>query len=206
MQFSLLPLNDTYTTIANEPQSEYKDKNSKFLGYAFEVNNDQEIKNKLEKVRQSQPKASHYCYAYKLGLDDNNYRANDDGEPSGTAGRPIYNQILSAQFTNILIVIVRYYGGINLGVSGLKEAYKTTAKTTLQNAVSQSKIIKTSFQIEFQYPQMPDLMSLLKTNHFDILKQDYQEQAFVTVAVRLSLVGYFLEAVAKLENVIIKAL
>ena len=126
MQFS-------YTTIKTEVRDILlKEKGSKFIGFAFPINNEKELKTALEGLKIEHPKATHHCYAFRIGINGENYRANDDGEPSGSAGLPIYNQLLAHNLTNILVVIVRYYGGTKLGVSGLVKAYKESTKITLE--------------------------------------------------------------------------
>lgn len=205
MQFSFLPTPDTYQTLADICQSEYKEKNSRFIAYGVEIDNEQAVKNQLEEVKKIYPKASHYCYAYRIGLDGNNYRANDDGEPSGTAGRPILNQIDSAQLTNVLVVVVRYYGGVNLGVSGLKEAYKTATRQALQGAETQQKIVKQQFVVQFEYTEMPQIMNWLKAKQVDIISNDFGNQAQLTVAVRLSFINEFISFFEATPNTIINA-
>jgi uncharacterized YigZ family protein len=132
---------DTYLTIAATSLGEFKEKGSKFLAYAYFVSNESDIKEKLDLLKKEHFKATHHCYAYRLGTDGKNYRANDDGEPSGTAGRPILGQIDSFGLTNLLIVVVRYYGGTKLGTSGLINAYRESAKEALSNAEKIEKII-----------------------------------------------------------------
>lgn len=137
----------TYKTIKNIEQVIIKEKKSKFIGYAYNVENEQEIKEKLETIKIEHSKATHHCYAYKLGLDNTNFRANDDGEPTGTAGKPILNQINSLELTNCLVVVVRYFGGIKLGTSGLIDAYKLCTKETL----ALTEIIEKDLQIRYQF-------------------------------------------------------
>lgn len=142
-----------------------KEKGSKFIGFAFPVSNDIEVKKSLEKIKEEHPKATHYCYAFRLGLNGENYRANDDGEPSGSAGLPIYNQLLANQLTNILVIVVRYYGGTKLGVSGLVKAYKEAAKITLEEAEIITKELETDIEIYFNFDQQNVIFTLL--NKFD---------------------------------------
>lgn len=130
-----------------------KEKGSKFIGFAFPVNNESELKKSLEKIRNEHPKATHHCYAYRLGMNGENYRANDDGEPSGSAGLPIYNQLLAHEITNVLIIVVRYYGGTKLGVSGLVKAYKESAKITLEDAEIIIRELETEIEINFNFDQ-----------------------------------------------------
>lgn len=149
------------------------DKGSKFPTFAFEVYTEQDIKNALNEIRELHPKATHHCYAYKLGMDDNNYRANDDGEPSGSAGRPILGQIYSNELTNVLIIVVRYYGGTKLGVSGLINAYKKGAQDALNNAKIVEKELQVFLEVESDYLQINDLLNYLKKQKVSDLKQEF---------------------------------
>lgn len=151
-----------FRTIKNEvSEILLKEKGSKFLGFALPVNSEENLKIELGKIRSLHPKATHHCYAFRLGISGENYRANDDGEPSGSAGLPIYNQLLANQITNILVVVVRYYGGTKLGVSGLVKAYKECAKLTLEQAEIITKELETEVKIKFGYAQQSAIFSLL---------------------------------------------
>ena len=142
-------MDDAFLTIAKDVEDEiFKEMGSKFINYAFHVRNEDEIKQKLDELRERWPDATHHCYAYVLGIDKKNYRANDDGEPSGSAGLPIYNQILSSDLTNILIVSVRYFGGTKLGVPGLVKAYKYAAQIVIENAKIVTKYLTKSLILE----------------------------------------------------------
>lgn len=151
-----------YKTIA-QPVSEVvlKEKGSKFIGYAFYVNDPAEVKMQLEAVQDLHPKATHHCYAYRLGADGRQYRANDDGEPSGSAGISIYNQLLGHELTNILVIVVRYYGGTKLGVSGLVKAYKETAKAVLDNAEIIVKELEQTIHLEFPFQLQNSVFTVL---------------------------------------------
>tara|TARA_B110000037_G_scaffold221964_1_gene294818 strand:+ start:227 stop:778 length:552 start_codon:yes stop_codon:yes gene_type:complete len=151
------------------------DKGSKFLTFAFEVYNEPDIKAALNKIKELHPKATHHCYAYKLGMDDNNYRANDDGEPSGSAGRPILGQIYSNDLTNVLIIVVRYYGGTKLGVSGLINAYKKGAQDALNNAEIVNKELQVYLAVETDYLQVNDLLNYLKKQKVANMEQEFTE-------------------------------
>jgi len=128
-----------------------KEKGSKFIGFAYPINNEEDIKQYLQKIYDNHPKATHHCYAYRLGINGENYRANDDGEPSGSAGLPIYNQLLAHDITNVLVVIVRYFGGTKLGVGGLVKTYKESAKLTLENTEIIVKELETMVELTFDY-------------------------------------------------------
>ncbi|WP_185206941.1 IMPACT family protein [Chryseobacterium sp. C3] len=163
-----------------------KEKGSKFLGFAFPVNNEEELKHALEKIRAEHPKATHHCYAFRIGLNGENYRANDDGEPSGSAGLPIYNQLLAHEITNVLVISVRYYGGTKLGVSGLVKAYKESAKITLEEANIVTKELETTIEIQFNFNQQNIIFTLLSKYDAKVLQFDANENCIVTASLKLS--------------------
>lgn len=176
---------DTYKTIANAAAAIlFKEKNSKFFGYAFPVTTEEEIKNHLEKLRKQNQGAVHFCYAFQLGTEKVTFRANHDGEPSNTAGMPIYGQIQSFGLTNILVVIVRYFGGVKLGVGGLIVAYKTAAQMTLEHAEIIEKTINIQFQINFDYKNMNKVMRVIKEKNLDIISQNLTENCQIRIATR----------------------
>jgi len=168
-------MKDTYNTIAfPSEESLYKEKNSKFFGYAFPIESEEEVKPLIEILKKQHPNAVHYCYAYQIGSEKIQYRANDDGEPSGTAGTPIYGQIQSFGLTNVLVVVVRIYGGIKLGVGGLISAYKTSAQITLESSEIIEKTIDVPFQISFDYKNMNKVMRVIKEKKLDIVTQEME--------------------------------
>ncbi|WP_315037791.1 YigZ family protein [Capnocytophaga sputigena] len=179
---------DTYETIASSVQEViFKEKSSKFLGYAFPVTSEEEIKAHLEEVKKAHFSARHWCYAWQLGYGTNQrYRANDDGEPNNTAGIPIYGQIQSFELTNILVIVVRYFGGIKLGVGGLVQAYKTTAQLTLQEAEIEEKLITEELRIRFEYPLMNKVMRVVKEQNLNITQQLLTENCELHLAIRQS--------------------
>lgn len=179
---------DTYKTIASSVQEViFKEKSSKFLGYAFPVTSEEEIKTHLEEVKKAHFSARHWCYAWQLGYGTNQrYRANDDGEPNNTAGIPIYGQIQSFELTNILVIVVRYFGGIKLGVGGLVQAYKTTAQLTLQEAEIEEKLITEELCIRFEYPLMNKVMRVVKEQNLNITQQLLTENCELHLAIRQS--------------------
>ena len=177
-------MNDAYQTIDAEATGEFKDRGSKFIAYAFPVYDEAEWQEKLSKIKKLHPKARHHCYAYRLGLDKNNFRANDDGEPSGTAGRPILGQIDHFGLTNILIVVIRYFGGTKLGTSGLINAYKNAAADALQKANIIQKTVDEIFRISFDYSLMSDVMNAVKKLDLEICTQEFGNAAFLEIAVR----------------------
>ena len=176
---------DTYKTIdtASEPVL-FKDKNSKFFGYAFPVLNEEDIKQHIEALKKSHHAARHWCYAYQLGTELITYRANDDGEPNNSAGAPIYGQIQSFDVTNILIVVVRYFGGVKLGVGGLINAYKTTAQLALENCKIIEKTINVDFLITFDYKNMNTVMRVIKERQLNITNQKLELNCEITISVR----------------------
>ena len=167
-----MEIKDTYTTIAQATDEVlFKEKSSKFFGYAFPIESEEEVKPIIDQLRKLHPHAVHYCYAYQIGTEKISYRANDDGEPSNTAGAPIYGQIQSFGLTNVLLVVVRIFGGIKLGVSGLITAYKTTAQMVLEDAEIIEKTIDIHFLISFDYKNMNKVMRVIKEKKLDIVNQ-----------------------------------
>jgi len=175
-----------YNTIKTNSEGNFIDKGSKFPSYAFEVNSEEEIKEKLEEIKILHPKATHHCYAYKLGLDQNNYRANDDGEPSGSAGRPILGQIYSNELTNVLIIVVRYYGGTKLGVSGLINAYKKAAQDAINNTEIIEKEVQIMYEVVCNYLEVNDLMNFLKKMDVNNMEQSFTENCVLRFQVEKS--------------------
>lgn len=178
---------DSFKTL-KEPAPEilYKDRKSKFFGYAYPIVSENEVKPLVESLRKQHHTANHVCYAWQLGTDQIRYRANDDGEPNNSAGMPIYGQIQAHGLTNVLVAVVRIFGGTKLGVGGLIQAYKTAAQETLAGATVVEQLVKSSFKLEFGYPEMDKVMRTIKQNKIQIA---YQEMAFtcnMTVAVRKS--------------------
>lgn len=166
---------DIYKTLAGPAEGFFKDRGSRFSSFAFPVNSDIEIKEILNRNRKQFHDATHQCYAYRIGTENETWRVNDDGEPSGSAGRPIYGQVLSKELTNILVVVIRYYGGVKLGVSGLIHAYKSAAANALDNGTIIEKTVNVSLLVNFEYNEMNQVMKLIKDenvvqqeHHFDI--------------------------------------
>ena len=183
-----------------------KEKGSKFIGFAFPVNNEAEIKAALEKVRTEHPKATHHCYAFRLGIEGENYRANDDGEPSGSAGLPIYNQLLANELTHILLIVVRYYGGTKLGVSGLVKTYKESAKLTLEECEIITKDLECEVEIEFDFNKQNQIFTLL--NKFDgkILNFFSEEQCKIIAKINTSQKENISEQLSEMQNISFKFL
>ena len=178
-------LTDTYNTIAfPSPEILYKEKNSKFFGYAFPVTNEDEIKEHLDVLRKQHHGAVHFCYAFQLGTETLYFRANDDGEPSNSAGMPIYGQIQSFGVTNVLVVVVRFFGGIKLGVGGLISAYRTSAQMALAEAEIIEKTIDVSFEVTFDYKNINKVMRVIKEKNLTIVSQEMNESCKIVIATR----------------------
>jgi len=185
-----LEIKDTYKTIAN-PSEEilFKEKSSKFFGYAFPVSSQEEIKMHLEHLKKQHFGAVHFCYAYQIGTEKIEFRANDDGEPSNSAGMPIYGQIQSFELTNILIVVVRFFGGTKLGVGGLISAYKTTAQMALEAASIIEKTIDVRFKITFDYKNINKVMRIIKEKKIHVISQKMEMNCEIEISTRKSKVG-----------------
>jgi len=177
--------NDLYKTI-DFPSEEVllKEKNSKFFGYAFPVTSEEEVKENLERLRKEHFSARHWCYAYQIGTEKIQYRANDDGEPNNSAGMPIYGQIQSFEVTNVLVVVVRYFGGVKLGVGGLISAYKTAAQMALENATIIEKTIDKHFIISFGYAHMNKVMRIIKEKNLQIVSQKMEMDCEIEISIR----------------------
>ena len=187
---------DTFKTISKLSEEVlYKDKNSKFFGYAFPVSNEDEIKSHIEALKKQHHSARHWCYAYQLGAQEEHitYRINDDGEPNNSAGMPIYGQILSFEVTNILIVVVRYFGGIKLGVSGLINAYKTAAQLALENSTIITELITQNIMVAFDYANINKVMRIVKERNLNIINQKLELDCEITISVRLQEIHTVLE-------------
>ena len=165
---------DFFNTIDKSAVAEFKDRGSKFIAYAYPIQSVADFKVRLEEIKKEHPKATHHCFAYRIGIDGNNYRVSDDGEPSGTAGRPILGQIDSKELTDVLVVVVRYFGGTLLGVPGLINAYKSSAALALQLTPVLPKAIEIPYRVQFDYTQMNEVMTIIKKNNCTIIKQELQ--------------------------------
>jgi len=196
---------DTYRTLAAPSEGIYKEKGSKFLAFAFPVVSLDEVKAHLERLRKDYFDARHHCYAYILGADKAAWRANDDGEPSGTGGRPIYGQLLSADLTDTLIVVVRYFGGVLLGASGLANAYKTAARDAIANATVVEKTIDVVYHLHFEYALMNDVMRIIKEFGLTPRNQDFGLDCKLQVSVRRSQSVRLYDAFAQLRGVKIES-
>jgi len=180
-------MNDIYKTI-EKPSIEtlFKDRNSKFYGYVFPVKTEDDVKISLELLRKKHHTAGHFCYAWQLGVESIRFRANDDGEPSNSAGMPIYGQIQSFEVTNILVVSVRYFGGTKLGVGGLINAYRSSARLALESSIIKEKTVDIFYKLNFQYDLMSKVMRTLKENSIIIQHQKFEIDCEMIIAVRKS--------------------
>lgn len=174
---------DFYYTIAQTGNAEFKDRGSKFTAYTFPIETADDFKKQLQELKKEHPKAVHHCFAYRIGTDGNNFRSSDDGEPSGTAGKPILGQIDSKQVTNIAIVVVRYFGGTLLGVPGLINAYKTAAALALQVTPIIQKQVEIKYSVEFDYTRMNDVMMILKQYNCTVINQEMQLFCVITTGI-----------------------
>ncbi|PQJ23395.1 YigZ family protein [Tenacibaculum sp. SG-28] len=178
-------LDDTYKTIMGPSQeSLFKDRNSKFYGYAFPIQTEADIKKYLESLRKKHHTAGHHCYAWQLGTDKISHRANDDGEPNNSAGQPIYGQIQAFGLTNILIVSVRYFGGTKLGVGGLINAYRTSARMAIEASEVIEKTIDVVYQLNFGYDRMNKVMRIIKEKSITVLNQKLELECMLVISIR----------------------
>jgi uncharacterized YigZ family protein len=188
-------MQDSFLTIQKNSEGLYKEKGSKFIGHAFPVSDEAEIKKIITQLKKEHHSARHWCYAFRLGADKKLFRSNDDGEPSGTAGKPILNQITSADLTNVLIVVVRYFGGTLLGTSGLITAYKSAAAETLSNAEIITEYISETCKVNFATEVTNEVMRRLKEFDTEIINHTFNAQNEITFNIRLSftekLLGHF---------------
>lgn len=197
---------DTYKTITSVSEGIFRDKGSKFIGYAYPISSEAEIKNIIAQLKVQHTKARHFCWAIRLTPDRNMFKLNDDGEPSGTAGRPILNTLLSADVTNILVVVVRYFGGTLLGVPGLINAYKTATVEALNANTIVSKTVNEVYEIEFEYLAMNDVMRIVKDEQLTVLAQKFDNSCTIKFEVRKSELNIVLGKLEKIENIKLKYL
>jgi uncharacterized YigZ family protein len=197
---------DTYKTITSPVSGLFKDKGSKFIAFAYPLSDEKEVKTHLLKLRAEHTKANHFCYAYRLTPDRNIYRVNDDGEPSGTAGRPILNALLSADLTNILIVVVRYFGGTLLGVPGLINAYRSAANEAIILADIVEKTVNDSYEIKFDYLIMNDVMRMVKEEQLVVLDQQFDNECRISFEVRKTQLNKVLQRIENQTGIELKYL
>jgi uncharacterized YigZ family protein len=195
---------DTYRTIENPSEGIFRDRGSKFLAYTYPINSESEIKGIVASLKSEHPKANHHCWAMRLTIDRSVFKLNDDGEPSGTAGRPILNTLLSKDLTNILIVVVRYFGGTLLGVPGLINAYKMATEEALTHAAIIEKTVNDVYTISFGYLQMNDIMRLIKDSDLLILNQQFDNDCTIQVSIRKMQVNTVLDKLHKVTGITVK--
>lgn len=193
-------LKDSYLTIEGNAEAIFKEKSSKFLCYAFHIESEEEIATHLERLRKRYFDATHHCYAWRLGYYGERFRANDDGEPSSTAGKPILGQMLSREVTNCLIVVVRYFGGTKLGVPGLIAAYKESAAAVLEEAKIVERTVDTQVRVEFPYLVMNDIMRVIKEEQPTIKEQLFDNLCTISLAIRKSRAEQLLGRLRKVEG------
>ncbi|AFK04839.1 protein of unknown function UPF0029 [Emticicia oligotrophica DSM 17448] len=197
---------DTYKTIKSPVEGLFKDRGSKFLAFAYPIEHENEVKPIIENLRKEHFKAVHHCYAFRLGLERTNFRVNDDGEPSGTAGKPILNTLLSHNVTNILVVVVRYFGGTLLGVPGLINAYKTATAEALALAEIIEKTVNDVYIVSFEFIQMNDVMKVVKEFSLKIRNQTYDNQCTMELEFRKTLTNQVVGKLEKIDNISIEYL
>ncbi|WP_017733422.1 IMPACT family protein [Nafulsella turpanensis] len=192
---------DTFLTLSRPAESLYKEKGSKFIGLAYPITSEEEVKEVLEDLRKTYYDARHHCYAYIIGAEGEKYRANDDGEPNHSAGDPILGQIKSNELTNTLVVVVRYFGGTKLGVSGLITAYKTAAADAIAASEIIEEVVKERLHIRYGYESTNEVMRLIKEYELDILEQEFTADCRMLLAVRQSFYPSLMEKLEMLEEV-----
>lgn len=195
---------DTYLTIESASEGIFRDRGSKFLGYAYPIASDQEIKNIIADLKKEHPKANHHCWAMRWSTDRSVFKLNDDGEPSGTAGRPILNTLLSKNITNVAVVVVRYFGGTLLGVPGLINAYKSATELALEGAKVIEKTVNDVYTISFDYLQMNEVMRVIKDDSLPLLEQQFDNSCSIKVSIRKMQVNQVIAKLQKLTSVKIK--
>lgn len=192
---------DFFYTIDKTANAEFKDRGSRFIAISFPVTTKEEVKTQIAKLKTEHPKADHFCFAYRLGLDGNDFRSSDDGEPSGTAGKPILGQIDSKELTNTLIVVVRYFGGSLLGVPGLINAYKTAASLLLQITPIVRKEVEINYRLQFDYTIINDIMTIVKQYNCSIRSQEMQLFCNMVIGIPVNRVDAILNRLSDIHNV-----
>ena len=195
-------LKDTYQILSSSSEGEYKEKGSKFLAYAYPVRSIDEVEYYQAEVKDLHPKARHFCYAYRIGIEGDIYRANDDGEPSGTAGKPIHGQLLSHDISDALIIVVRYFGGTKLGASGLIHAYKTAAHTALSAGIKEDRVLSDTYRLTFDYGEMGHVLNVTKSLNLNITAKTFETVPFIEIEIPRSKIDVSLIALkAKLLQI-----
>lgn len=198
---------DIYNCIKNpNTESLFKDRGSKFIGYAFYVENEDDVKERLSEIKKKHYSARHHCYAYRIGSEEIKFRANDDGEPSHSAGDPILGQILAKNLTNVVVIVVRYFGGVKLGVGGLIQAYKAAAKEILDECEIDVRTINRLFSVTLEYPELNQIMRFVKDNNLDIVEQKMEMNCEIILSIRLKDVDTIYEKLMKMHKLKTKIL
>ena len=192
---------DYYFTIETNAVAEFKDRGSKFLAYSFPLKNVNDFKTHLQLLKKEHPKAVHHCFAYRIGIDGNNFRVSDDGEPSGTAGKPILGQIDSKNLTDILVIVVRYFGGTLLGVPGLINAYKTAASLVLQCTPIIQKAVEVNYELHFNYTEMNEVMRIIKQFNCTVYKNEMQLFCKIKTGIPRNQVNEVVSALKNIKNI-----
>ena len=195
---------DTYLTIEKPCDGIFRDRGSKFMAYAYPIKSEQDIKEILASLKKEHPKANHHCWAIGWGTDRSVFRLNDDGEPSGTAGRPILNILLSRNLTNIAVVVIRYFGGTLLGVPGLINAYKSATEQALNEALIVEKTLNDVYSLKFDYLQMNEVMKIIKDDYLEILQQQFDNDCSIQLSIRKTQVNQSVAKLQKLSSVKVK--
>lgn len=190
-----------YNTIAQPAIAEFKDRGSRFIAYAFPIKDVEDFKKHLQQLKKEHPKAVHHCFAYRIGTDGNNFRISDDGEPSGTAGKQILGQIDSKELINVLVIVVRYFGGTLLGVPGLINAYKSVTAMALQLTPIVSKAVETIYLLQFDYTQMNEVMTILRKYNCTIIEQQSQLFSIIKTGIPVARLEEILYKISQLRNV-----
>jgi uncharacterized YigZ family protein len=192
---------DYYFTIETNAVAEFKDRGSKFLAYSFPLKNVNDFKSHLQLLKKEHPKAVHHCFAYRIGIDGNNFRVSDDGEPSGTAGKPILGQIDSKNLTDILVIVVRYFGGTLLGVPGLINAYKTAASLVLQCTPVIQKAVEINYELHFNYTEMNEVMRIIKQFNCTVYENEMQLFCKIKTGIPRNQVNEVVSALKNIKNI-----
>jgi len=192
---------DTYNCITNpDTESLFKDRGSKFIGYAFYVEKEDDIKERIAEVKKIHYSARHHCYAYRIGAEEIKFRANDDGEPSHSAGDPILGQIVAKDLTNVIVIVVRYFGGVKLGVGGLIQAYKAAAKEVLDLCKIETRTIDKLISVTLEYPELNQIMRFIKENNLKIVEQKMEMNCEIILSVRLKDVDTIFDKLVKMHK------
>ncbi len=191
---------DYYFTIETSAVAEFKDRGSKFLAYSYPLKDVKDFKSHMQELKKEHPKAVHHCFAYKIGVEGNIFRSSDDGEPSGTAGKPIMGQIESKNLTDILIIVVRYFGGSLLGVPGLINAYKTSASLVLQCTPVVQKAVEINYELQFNYTEMNDVMRVIKQYNCTVHKNEMQLFCIIQIGIPKNQLNEVLSALTNIKN------